>query len=221
MVPLQHVQIFCRIVSTSEREMAKRSTCTVREKVAVLAVKKRFQLYYRSAPPWGIGTRKLALPWGVCQRQMPDKCPGDGCIWNWSSHKIVDCFQRLFSFYHNSAVWSAKYNSKMQNERTLGTCWGQNTTIRFFHRSQMIFPSSRILTALKNVAVDLGGVRIRSRDFERRNNIFDIRSKTTHVVSFVENRLLIQSKNRVNLQNLKQRIFKKRSCQLIIGSQIT
>ena len=34
----------CTIVSTCEREMTKRRTCTVREKVAVLAVKKRFEL---------------------------------------------------------------------------------------------------------------------------------------------------------------------------------
>ena len=47
---------------------------------------------FRSPTAWGICTRKLASPWGICnnfeiKRQMPDKWPrGDGRAWSWSSH---------------------------------------------------------------------------------------------------------------------------------------
>ena len=59
----------CIIVPTCEREMTERRTCTGRERVAVLAVKKRFELsqilqkhIYLSAIIASICTRKLSPP---------------------------------------------------------------------------------------------------------------------------------------------------------------
>ena len=46
----------------------------------------------------------------------------------------------------------------------------------------------------KKVTIDLGRVGMRSSDFEWRNNIYDIRSKTTRMFSIVKNGLLIQLK---------------------------
>ena len=106
----------CTIISNCEREITKRRTCILLEKV--LSVKKRFELLQilkiyinlwaiivflfqrlvictlSEAPPWGISIRKLAPSWGIShnfeiKRQMPDKRLGGGGnwpSWNWSIH---------------------------------------------------------------------------------------------------------------------------------------